>query len=105
MGGRGRKCSALSLAWSVQLLSGLQPCAVPPTSQHSVGSPAARFPSPLLLLPPSQQVVALHEVMLASGLTPDAPTASLVLSAALAAGQTRKALALANSLQVGGWGG
>lgn len=43
--------------------------------------------------------------MLASGLTPDAPTASLVLAAALAAGQTRKALALANTLQVrrGGW--
>ena len=47
------------------------------------------------------QVVALHEVMLASGLTPDAPTAALVLSAALSAGQTRKALALANTLQVG----
>lgn len=62
------------------------------------------IPSPLLLLPPSQQVVALHEVMLASGLTPDAPTASLVLSAALAAGQTRKALDLANSLQVSGCG-
>lgn len=54
----------------------------------------------LLFVVAPLQVVALHEVMLASGLTPDAPTASLVLSAALAAGQTRKALALANTLQV-----
>jgi len=44
--------------------------------------------------------VALHDVMLASSHTPDAPTAKRILHAALQAGQMQKAFALAQSLQV-----
>jgi hypothetical protein len=47
------------------------------------------------------QVVAVHEVMLGWGHTPDATTATMVLNSALAAGQMQKAFSLAHSLQVG----
>ncbi|KAL4458358.1 hypothetical protein ABPG75_013223 [Micractinium tetrahymenae] len=50
----------------------------------------------------SPQVMALHDVMIASGHTPDVPTARLVLDAALKAGQMQKAFALAQSLQMQG---
>lgn len=42
-------------------------------------------------------------MMLSCGLTPDAPTAALVLAAALQAGRPEKAFALAQSLQVRCW--
>ncbi|PSC69633.1 pentatricopeptide repeat-containing protein [Micractinium conductrix] len=48
------------------------------------------------------QVVALHDLMLREGHTPDASTAQLVLGAALAAGEVHKAFSLAQSLQMQG---
>ena len=55
------------------------------------------------LAPQLLQVVALHDVMLGSGHTPDADSAALVLAAALqqggGSGQIRKALALVQFLQ------
>jgi hypothetical protein len=48
---------------------------------------------------PAWQVVAVHEVMMSCGHTPDAGTAALVLNAAMQAGQMQKAFGLAHSLQ------
>ncbi|KAL4429625.1 hypothetical protein ABPG77_008674 [Micractinium sp. CCAP 211/92] len=66
---------------------------------------AATFSSLLCILDACEQfpqVVGLHDVMLASGHTPDAPTARLVLRSALKAGQMQKAFSLAQSLQMQG---
>ena len=81
------------------------------TSEHRPWTRFASLPtltSPLLplvlplVLP--LQVVALHDLMLREGHTPDASTAQLVLGAALAAGEVHKAFSLAQSLQVLRWG-
>ena len=54
------------------------------------------LPRPVCLPPPhtSVQVLAVHEVMLSQGLAPDTPTATLVLGAAVAAGQVCVGLGL-----------